>query len=89
MGWLARKEGKPEPMKPISVRVDERNYRDLRLLAERSGRTVGDLIREAMVEYLERRRGSTGSVMDISPHASGTQLAPLSRSELLEEMLKR
>lgn len=76
-------------MKPISVHVDERSYRDLRLLAERSGRAVAELIRDAMAEYLDRRRGSGGSVMDIPPHASGAQLAPWSRSELLDEMLER
>jgi len=76
-------------MKPISVHVDERSYRDLRLLAERSGRAVAELIRDAMAEYLERRRGSAGSVMDIPPHASGAQLVPWSRSELLDEMLER
>jgi hypothetical protein len=76
-------------MKPISVHVDEHSYRDLRLLAERTGRAVAELIRDAMAEYLDRHRGSAGSMMDIPPHSSGAQLAGWSRSELLDEMLER
>lgn len=76
-------------MKPISFHVEERNYRELKLLAERSGRAVAELIREAMAEYVERRRGRGGSLLDLQPHPSGAQLSSWSRSELLDEMLER
>lgn len=76
-------------MKPVSFHVDERNYRELKFLAERSGRAVAELIREAMSEYVERRRGGGGSLLDILPHASGAQLSSWSRSELFDEMLER
>lgn len=76
-------------MKPISLHVNEDVYRDLRSLAERSGRPVAELIREAMSEYLTRRQGNGGSIFELSPHPSGAQLRGWSREELLDEMYGR
>lgn len=77
-------------MRPISVHVDEKDYRDLKSLADRMGRSVGELIREAMSEYLGKRSGrSKGSIFDIRPHDSGAQLKQWTREELVDEMLDR
>ena len=76
-------------MKPISLHVEEGTYRDLKSLAERSGRPVAELIREAMTEYLSRKLGSNGSIFDLAPHPSGAQLRAWSRDELLDEMRGR
>jgi hypothetical protein len=73
-------------MRPISVHVDDEDYQDLKTLAERSGRAVAELIREAMAEYLARRGGS-GSLFDLAPHPSGALLQPWSREDLFDEML--
>jgi len=74
-------------MKPISVHVDEQEYRDFKSLAERTGRSVGELIREAMTEYLGRRRGRRGSIFDVPLHDGGALLKPWTREELMDEML--
>lgn len=76
-------------MKPISLHVEERAYRDLKSLAEMSGRPVAEIIREAMAEYLARRSGGTGSIFDLPSHSSGAQLAGWTRDELLDEMRGR
>lgn len=61
-------------MRPISLHVEESTYRELKSLAERTGRPVAELIREAMSEYLSRRDGGGGSIFDLAPHPSGAQL---------------
>ncbi|HVT58172.1 MAG TPA: ribbon-helix-helix protein, CopG family [Thermoanaerobaculia bacterium] len=76
-------------MKPISVNVDEEDYRALKSAAERLGRPVAELIREAMVEYLTHRSGSSGSLFDLTPHPSGALSAPWTRSEILDEKLEK
>lgn len=76
-------------MRPISLHVEEGTYRDLKSLAERTGRPVAELIREAMSEYLSRRVGGGGSIFDLSPHPSGAQLRSWTREELLDEMRGR
>jgi len=74
-------------MRPISVHVEEEDYRHLKGLAERSGKPVAELIREAMAEYLTRRGGG-GSIFDIAPHPSGPLLQTWSREDLFDEMLE-
>jgi 16S rRNA U516 pseudouridylate synthase RsuA-like enzyme len=76
-------------MKPISLHVEEGTYRDLKSLAERTGRPVAELIREAMSEYLSRRLGGSGSIFDLLPYPSGAQLRGWTREELLDEMRGR
>ncbi len=76
-------------MKPISLHVEERAYRDLKSLAELSGRPVAEIIREAMSEYLSRRLGGTESIFDLPSHQSGAQLSGWTREELLDEMRSR
>jgi predicted transcriptional regulator len=76
-------------MKPISVHVDDEDYRELKTLAERTGRPVAELIREAMAEFLAQRRGRGASIFELEPHPSGRLLAPWSRAELFDEMLDR
>lgn len=73
-------------MRPISVHVQDNDYRSLKDLAERSGRPVAELIREAMAEYLARQEGS-GSLFDLAPHPSGALLEPWKREDLFDEML--
>lgn len=74
-------------MRPISLHVEDEVYRDLKSIAERTGRPVAELIRDAMSEYLARRVGRKGSIFDLSPHESGSLLQGWSREELLDEML--
>jgi hypothetical protein len=76
-------------VKPISVHVDEASYRELKALAERTGRPVAELIREAMAEYTALRAGGGGSLFDLEPHPSGSLHAPWTRTELLDEWLAR
>jgi Ribbon-helix-helix protein, copG family len=76
-------------MKPISLHVDEDNYRELKALAERSGRPVAELIREALAEYAAHRAGDSASLFELEPHPSGALLAPWTRAELLDERLGR
>jgi hypothetical protein len=74
-------------MRPISVHVDEKDYQDLKSLAERSGRPVAELIREAMTEYLGRRIGRRGSIFDVPTHHGGSQLKDWTREEVFDEMI--
>jgi len=74
-------------MKPISVHVDDNDYRDLKSLAQRTGRPVAELIREAMAEYLGQRMGRRGSIFDVPLHNGGSLLKPWTREELMDEML--
>lgn len=76
-------------MKPISVHVPERAYRELKSIAARKGRPVAELMREAMAEYLERERTSQRSILDLPPHASGSLKKGWTRSDLLDEKLGR
>jgi hypothetical protein len=73
-------------MKPISLHVEDDDYRSFKALADRQGRPVAELIREAMGEYLVRQGRRKGSIFDVSPHPSGPLLAPWTRDELLDEM---
>jgi hypothetical protein len=76
-------------MKPISVHVPEDTYEELKSLATRSGRPVAELIRQAMVDYLDLERRSHRSMLQIEPHDSGRLLRPWNRSELLDERVAR
>jgi ribbon-helix-helix CopG family protein len=73
-------------MRPISVHVDDEDYRHPKALADRSGRPVAELIRDAMAEYLAHREGE-GSLLEIEPHPSGALLRTWNREELFDEML--
>ncbi len=76
-------------MRPISLHVEDEEYRSFKRMAERAGKPVAELIREAMAEYLERRGRRKGSVFDLAPHASGELLRSWTRDELLGEMRER
>ena len=74
-------------MRPISLHVEDEVYRSLKTLAERAGRPVSELIREAMSEYIDRKIGHGPSLLDLPAHPSGALLKPWTREELLDEML--
>ena len=74
-------------MKQISLHVDEESYRELKSLAERTGRPMAELIREAMDEYTAHRRVSARSLFDLEPYPSGTLRAPWIRAELIDERM--
>lgn len=76
-------------MKPISVHLPERPYQELKSVAARKGKPVAELLRVAMIEYLERERRSSHSVLDLPPHPSGRLKRKWSRTELLDEMRER
>jgi len=73
-------------MKPISVHVPEQAYDELKSLAARRGVPTAELIRQAMLAYLERTRQQGRSVVALAPHESGRLLAGWSRHELMDEM---
>lgn len=76
-----------ERMKPISVHVDEQNYRDLKRLAHRRGQPVAELVREAMSLFLDRERDAV-SLLSIAPLDAGTILRGFDdRSEIWDEMV--
>jgi 16S rRNA U516 pseudouridylate synthase RsuA-like enzyme len=74
-------------MRPISVHLDEGEYQDFKSLAARTGRPVAELIREAMAEYLGRRRSRGGSIFDVPVHHGGAQLKTWTREEIFDEMI--
>ncbi len=76
-------------MKPISLHVEDDDYRGLKSLADRMGRPVAEVIREAMKEYLDRRGQRKGSIFELAPHPSGSLLASWTREQLLDEMRER
>ena len=76
-------------MKVISVHVDEEPYELLRSLASLRKRSVAELIREAMAEYLERERTSGSSILECTPNDSGALRRSWTREELLGEMTER
>lgn len=76
-------------MKPISLHVRDEDYRALKTLADRTGRPVAELIREAMSEYLARKGGSGSSILDMPSHPSGALLRSWTREELMDEMRDR
>ena len=69
------------------MHVEDEVYRSLKTLAERTGRPVSELIREAMSEYIDRKIGRGPSLLDLPAHFSGALLKPWTREELLDEML--
>lgn len=76
-------------MKPISMHVNEEEYQDFKSLAERTGRPVAELIREAMTEYLARHGGRSGSIFDVPAHHGGAQLKAWTRDGILDEMIRK
>lgn len=71
-------------MRAISLHVEDEVYRSLKALAERSGRPVSELIRDAMAEYLDRKVGRGPSLFEIPAHSSGAALKAWTRDEFLE-----
>lgn len=72
--------------KPISVHVEGKDYDELKGLAERRGRPVAELVREAMAEYVVRERRSGRRFQDVPPRSLGRPLRPWTREELYDEM---
>lgn len=72
-------------MRPISVHVEETDYRELKALAARSGRPVAELIRRAMADYVESHRDRP-SMRDIPPLEGGRRIRRWTREEIYEEM---
>jgi len=58
---VIRKRGKeqkqPKTTKQLGVQVDVDQWRRFRTLAFQKGRTAGDLLKEAMEEYIGKRGG--------------------------------
>lgn len=73
-------------MKPVSVYLPEMSYSEMKSLADQQGRPVAELIRQAMMEFLERRRRNDRSVLELTPHQSGKQLEDWTRTEIFDEM---
>jgi hypothetical protein len=76
-------------MKVISLHVPEAPYQKAKSLARQRGVSVAQLLREAMLEYLEREGHSGVSVLDIPPFDGGRLKKSWTRSELLDEMIER
>ena len=58
-------------------------------MADRQGRPVAELIRQAMADYLEREKTSGRSILDVQPHRSGRLRKRWTRAEIVDEMLER
>lgn len=76
-------------MKPISTHVSTQAYERFRALATRRGRSVAELIREAMDVYLADERQQGPSLLDIPARRSGRLKRTWTRAELLDEMRRR
>lgn len=76
-------------MKAISLHVAAHTYQEFKSIAARTNRPVADLIREAMAQYVESRRRTARSVLDIPPHPSGTLRRKWTRAEIVDEMIRR
>lgn len=72
--------------RPISVHVDEQDYDELKGMADRRGRPVAELVREAMAEYVVRERRTGTRFPDIPPRSLGRRIRPWTRDELYDEM---
>ena len=51
--------GNIEPVEKTTVYIDEPSKRELEALARRLGRPQAELLREALIEYLERQKRPT------------------------------
>lgn len=72
--------------RPISVHVDEQDYDELKGMADRRGRPVAELVREAMAEYVVRERRTGTRFPNIPPRSLGRPLRPWTREEIYDEM---
>lgn len=72
--------------KPISVQVDEQDYKELKAMAGRRGRPVAELVREAIAEDVVWERRSGTRFTAVPPRSLGHQLRPWTRDDLYEEM---
>lgn len=75
-------------MRTISINVAEPAYEEIKAIAAREGRPVAELLRQSMVEYIERRRQVAPSVLALAAHDSGPLLAEWSRADLLDEVIE-
>lgn len=76
-------------MKSISTHVSPQAYERFRVLASRRGRSVAELIREAMDAYLAEERQQGPSLRDIPARRSGRLKKKWTRAELVDEMRHR
>lgn len=74
-------------MKAISVAVSEEDYEEFRSVANREGRSIAQLIREAMALYRETKMKRRPPLHDL-PQLVGHQLVAAlpSRSEIYDEI---
>jgi len=74
-------------MKPITINVSERVYRQFQAYARAHERSTSELIREAMQSYLAHNLQRRTSLQDLKPLSLGRVLRdPSTRGDLLEEM---
>jgi hypothetical protein len=76
-------------MKAISLHVAVHTYQEFQSIAARTNRSVADLIREAMAQYVAARRRTGRAFLDSPPHASGRLRRKWTRSEIMDEMIGR
>jgi hypothetical protein len=76
-------------MKAISVCVPTETYREYKAIAAHRGRPVAELIREALDDFLSRRRRLGVSALDLPPHPSGRLKRRWTRAEIADEMRGR
>lgn len=76
-------------MKPISTHVSPQAYERFRALAAQRGRSVAELIREAMEAYLAEDRQRGPSFRAIPARRSGRLKKKWTRAELADEMRRR
>ena len=75
-------------MTTIRVTVPDPVYRCFQAQARAQGRSMPEVIRQALEEYRQKHVGSGSSVLEIQPVSVGKVIRPLSRrDDLLREML--
>lgn len=74
-------------MKAISVAVSEDDYEEFRRVAEQEGRSIAQLIREAMAMYREFRLKQKPRLLDLPQLVGHKPVGALpTRSELYDEI---
>jgi hypothetical protein len=78
-----------DPMKTLSLTLPETDYEALQKTAEAEGRSVADLVHEAVTFYREHKYKATTPLHDLPVFSGHQSVLPLpSRSELYDEVLE-
>lgn len=74
-------------MKTTTISLSDELYDRLKSEAAKRGRSMAEVLRQALESQLRAGLGPTPSLRDVPRHRCGRVLGPLSSDEILEEML--